>query len=498
MKTQLRTACIRVFLLLTLAIAPAFAAGPRYTVTDLGTLDGPSVARAINNAGVVVGTFEDPSIGFEHAFVWRNGVMTRLEDLNADGAAFAMAIGGGGHIAGFASPVPGGGPMHAVRWSNRQIQDLGDGLGNGVDHRGRVVGVDGNGRATLWDQAGTPVNLIPQQTDSQTEARAINARGQVVGGGLRPSANQNGHAFVWHNGIVTDLGVLPSNCGGCENSEARAINTDGQIVGDSLVDNFPGNTHAVMWHNGRITDLGQLPNFTTNQAHGINAAGQVVGVAAPLFGGAADFRAFLWEGGLGMVDLNTLIPATSGWVLTFALGINDRGQIVGVGLHNGESRGFLLTPKFSATINFQPAGTNTPIGYLADTGAAFGNRGNGLRYGWNIDNSAHARERNSPRSPLLRYDTLNHMQKPGGAGRWELAVPNGRYTVHVVAGDPTAIDSIYRINVEGRLLVSGAPTVERRWLEGSATVTVTDGRLTIGNASGSSNNKINYVDIIGR
>ena len=187
MTTQLRTACISVFLLLTLSSTSAFAAGPRYTVTDLGTLDGPSAARAINNAGVVVGTFEDSSIGFERAFVWRNGVMTRLEDLNVDGAAFAMAIGDGGHIAGFASPVPGGGPMHAVRWINRQIQDLGESFGNGVDHRGRVVGVDGNGRATLWDQAGTPVNLIPQQTDSLNEARAINARGQVVGGGLRPN-----------------------------------------------------------------------------------------------------------------------------------------------------------------------------------------------------------------------------------------------------------------------------------------------------------------------
>ena len=77
-------------------------------------------------------------------------------------------------------------------------------------------------------------------------------------------------------------------------------------------------------------------------------------------------------------------------------------------------------------------------------------------------------------------------------------MPNGRYTVHVVAGDPTAIDSLYRINVEGTLVVSGAPTADRRWLEGSAIVTVTDGRLTISNASGSSNNKINYVDVIGQ
>ena len=33
---------------------------------------------------------------------------------------------------------------------------------------------------------------------------------------------------------------------------------------------------------------------------------------------------------------------------------------------------------FSALIDFQPAGVQTYKGYLADTGAVFGSRGNGL------------------------------------------------------------------------------------------------------------------------
>jgi len=45
-----------------------------------------------------------------------------------------------------------------------------------------------------------------------------------------------------------------------------------------------------------------------------------------------------------MYDLNTLIPANSGWVLIAASHINDAGQIVGVGLLNGNLHGFLLTP----------------------------------------------------------------------------------------------------------------------------------------------------------
>jgi hypothetical protein len=135
------------------------------------------------------------------------------------------------------------------------------------------------------------------------------------------------------------------------------------------------------------------------------------------------------------------------------------------------------------------------VGYRADTGTAYGPRTGGLTYGWNIDNSANARDRNAASSPDQRYDTFNHMQKPGGATRWELALPNGRYLVHMVAGDPTATDSTYRLTVEGQLVVSGTPTASRRWIEGTAVVAVTDDRLTIANGSGSVNDKISYLDV---
>jgi hypothetical protein len=88
------------------------------------------------------------------------------------------------------------------------------------------------------------------------------------------------------------------------------------------------------------------------------------------------------------------------------------------------------------------------------------------------------------------------MQKAGGASRWELAVPNGRYAVHVVAGDPDNVDSTYRLTVEGQLAASGIPTAAQHWIEGKVTVTVTDGRLTIGNAADAVNDKLAYVDVV--
>jgi hypothetical protein len=76
-----------------------------------------------------------------------------------------------------------------------------------------------------------------------------------------------------------------------------------------------------------------------------------------------------------------------------------------------------------------------------------------------------------------------------------MAVPNGTYRVHLVSGDPTQVNSVFRVNVEGVLVVNGTPTSANRWVEGTATVTVSDGRLTISNATGASNNKVNYLDI---
>jgi YVTN family beta-propeller protein len=155
-----------------------------------------------------------------------------------------------------------------------------------------------------------------------------------------------------------------------------------------------------------------------------------------------------------------------------------------------------VTPAFAGVkINFQPTGAAVPAGYLRDDGAAFANRGNGYSYGWNVSNTSGTRDRNSSRSPDQRYDTLNHMQKSGGARSWEIAVPNGSYQVVVVSGDASHFDSVFRVNVEGILTVSGTPNTNTRWIAGTNTVTVSDGRLTVSNGAGASNNKICFIDI---
>ena len=155
----------------------------------------------------------------------------------------------------------------------------------------------------------------------------------------------------------------------------------------------------------------------------------------------------------------------------------------------------LGTNVFAVKVNFQTNAANLYPGYLADSGLVFGNRGNGFSYGWDVDNTANARRRSSTNYFDVRYDTLNQMQKPGGGTTWEIAIPNGTYQVRMVSGDPDFFDSSYQINVEGVLLLSGTPTTATRWIEGIGVVTVNDGRLTISNGAGATNNKIAFVEI---
>jgi len=145
-------------------------------------------------------------------------------------------------------------------------------------------------------------------------------------------------------------------------------------------------------------------------------------------------------------------------------------------------------------VNFQTPASSTPAGFLPDTGSTFANRGNGQSYGWNQSATSFARDRNAGNSPDQQHDTFIHTQLYGTRS-WEIAVPNGQYKVDLVAGDPSFFDSVYKYNVEGMLVLNGTPTNANRWVEGIATVTVNDGRLTLTNASGSVNNKIDYITI---
>jgi hypothetical protein len=212
-------------------------------------------------------------------------------------------------------------------------------------------------------------------------------------------------------------------------------------------------------------------------------------------GGVAGVRFRVDGVNIGQEDLTA--PYTQAWDTTgVANGTHTVTAVARDAAGNvSVSSGVAVTVlNLSVKVNFQPSGSAVPSGYARDSGSPFGDRGNGFSYGWSSDNNT-ARDRNAALSPDQRFDTFIQTQQGNTGLSWEIAVPNGFYQVNVVAGDPWAFNSVYRINVEGTLAVDGAPTSGARWVEGTAVVAVTDGRLTLSDATGAGNDKICFIDI---
>ncbi|MBW8869154.1 MAG: hypothetical protein JF610_17810, partial [Acidobacteria bacterium] len=89
-----------------------------------------------------------------------------------------------------------------------------------------------------------------------------------------------------------------------------------------------------------------------------------------------------------------------------------------------------------------------------------------------------------------------YMQRPGNPdASWQIAVPNGSYRVRIVVGDPSYYCSTFAVSAEGVVVVSGVTSSMEPWIDGTATVTVGDGRLTVRNAPGATSNKICFLEI---
>lgn len=150
-------------------------------------------------------------------------------------------------------------------------------------------------------------------------AYGVNDLGMVVGASLTESEAL--HAFVWENGVMTDLGTLE----GGDASEAFSVNNSGVIVGRSR--NASGVDRPVRWTRAggawKIEDLGTFGG-AFGWATRINASGQITGYASLSTG---PYHAFLWTNG-SMLDLGTL-SYTGNLAYSQGLGLNDAGQTVG-------------------------------------------------------------------------------------------------------------------------------------------------------------------------
>lgn len=133
-----------------------------------------------------------------------------------------------------------------------------------------------------------------------------------------------------------------------------------------------------------------------------------------------------------------------------------------------------ISPSFQLDVNFQPISSEIPIGFVADSGLAFDEtRG----YGWTTaPSSSGTRDRDSTDSPDETYDTMIH-SSPSGV--WEVAVPDGEYTITICMGDASYPSGTQNAQVEGVSIVTNE-TLSRtnKWIERSLTTDITDGKLT--------------------
>jgi probable HAF family extracellular repeat protein len=153
----------------------------------------------------------------------------------------------------------------------------------------------------------------------RSAAESINDNNQVTGF-YRAVISGPNRAFMYDNGVVTDLGTL-----GGVNSHGIGINSAGDVAGQASL--ASGISHAFLYSGGVMTDLGTLGG-TYSTAYAINDSSDVVGVAD--LAGSAVSHAFLYSGGV-MTDLGALGTG----LYSVAQDVNNSGVVVGSSYTSG-------------------------------------------------------------------------------------------------------------------------------------------------------------------
>jgi probable HAF family extracellular repeat protein len=136
-----------------------------------------------------------------------------------------------------------------------------------------------------------------------------------------------------------DLG----NLGGSFGNFALGINNRGDVVGAS---DLKGDNafNGFLWtkERGKMQDLAPWGTDILSVGLSINGDREVTGAS---LNGSFQSRAVLWLHE-APIDLNTLVPSTSGLYLLIACSVNESGQIIGLAVDsNGVFHGYLATPR---------------------------------------------------------------------------------------------------------------------------------------------------------
>lgn len=335
----------------TVEAASPFQGHHRYRLVDIGTFGGqnsqfstPS-ASVLSRGGVAAGIADtdipDPTCYFDcvidHAFEWKDGVITRLPELPGGQSSFGYVVNDRGLIVGVSQigtidPLTGVREQRGAAWRRGKVAELHSLGGNvsgtfAVNDRDEIVGAATNEIPDPFADALMAACRIVETSTCDTFAFS----------NLFSPTTTETRAVLWHDGSVHDLGTL-----GGPDSTAEMINERGDVTGYSYT-SFTANPSTgtptvdpFFWSRDgeQMIDMGGLGG-TFGAPFWMNNRGEVVG--ASNLAGDIDTHPFIWSREKGMEDLGTL-----GGTFGHPDWINDAGDVVGTSTDaGGHLRAFL-------------------------------------------------------------------------------------------------------------------------------------------------------------
>lgn len=315
---------------------------------QLQLLPNADIGWGINFAGDCTGTHFPPPGDQGRAFIFSDaGGSMDLPPVGSLTNCLGYAINDFDQVAGTANDRP-------AIWTNGvgqvipMLPDYTSARVTGISNSGLVIGypmgVFGPGPHSgfIWSSSTGVAPLLPLMGSNSSRAYNINNSDVVVG--LSFYSNGANKATEWVNGVPSELAP------GQNFSEGFANNDQGNVLGTR------SDGSAVFWERGHpLTLIGHLPGYSGISPRGLNNSNIAVGNAGNVTPQPTS-RGWVWDADHGLEDLNlvtTGIP--SGWTITWATGINDNGQIVGI-VENSVGWGYAVrlnpVPEPSAAMAF--------------------------------------------------------------------------------------------------------------------------------------------------